>query len=79
MTAQAARQKLNYQAIASSEVNASNRDRTDTVFSYGAGVSYRLGRSIRLGMTADHTRRKSGLALRGYQGTRVLGQVTYGL
>lgn len=77
---QASRQNFTYRTstaqIGVTGVRTSGR--TDSLFSYGGALSYHLSRSMRLGVTADHTRRDSGLALRDYQGTRVFGQFTYG-
>lgn len=80
VTAQAARQRLGYRrrTTASVPADGSAGDRVDTVFSLGGGVNYRLSPSLRFGLNVDRSRRRSGLVQRTYDGTRILGQFTYG-
>ncbi len=81
VTATAARQRLNYRTNTTTVLPATadqGPGRSDSVDTYTGAVSYHLNRSMSLGMTVGHMRRTSGLARRNYEGTRVLGQFTYG-
>jgi len=53
-------------------------DRTDNVTTYGGGVGYHLGKSLRLGFNVDHSDRSSPLEDRTYKGLRYGTAVTYG-
>jgi hypothetical protein len=53
-------------------------DRTDHVQSYGVGVGYHFGQSVRLGVDADHQRRTSPIPANHYKGMRYGTSLTYG-
>jgi hypothetical protein len=53
-------------------------NRVDHVYSYGAGVGYRLGKDSRLGVNLDEYRRTSPVPLREYDGLRFGTSITYG-
>jgi hypothetical protein len=53
-------------------------DRTDVVHSYGGGVGYHLGDSLRIGVNVDTQRRSSDVAYRQYEGLKIGTSVTYG-
>lgn len=74
--------RIDFRASASA---AQNRFRTtqigvqvteDKVFKYGAGVSYRIGRDIRLGLDADYTERDANMALFDSEAMRVAVSVS---
>jgi len=50
----------------------------DHIYSYGAGVGYRLGKGSRLGFNVDETRRTSPVPLNQYDGLRFGTSLTYG-
>lgn len=53
-------------------------DRTDVVHSYGGGVGYHVGQSLRVGVNVDKQWRVSDVAHRRYEGLKVGTSVTYG-
>lgn len=53
-------------------------DRSDHVSTYGGGVGYYFGKSLRLGFNVDNTKRTSPLQDRTYQGLRYGTALTYG-
>ena len=53
-------------------------DRVDRLEMSGAGVGYRIGRDVRLGIDVDHERRQSPVQLRAYRGYRTGLSVIYG-
>jgi hypothetical protein len=53
-------------------------DRVDRVGAVGAGIGYRLGREMRVGLNVDRERRKSPVRRRAYEGYRTGVSVTYG-
>ena len=68
-------QRLAYERLAGSDGPVTRLDRFG---SWGGGVGYRLGRSIRLGFNVDRERRRSPLQTRDYTGLRFGGSVIYG-
>lgn len=50
----------------------------DHVYSYGAGVGYRLGKGSRLGINLDEVRRTSEVRFREFDGLRFGTSLTYG-
>jgi hypothetical protein len=71
------RQTLDYRDRAGATVTAPNR--SDRVSTYGGGVGYHLGKSLRLGFNVDHSDRTSPLDDRTYSGLRYGTALTYGL
>jgi hypothetical protein len=69
-------QRLAYQTRVGANVEAP--DRTDRVKTYGGGVGYRLGQSLRLGFNVDKERRTSVVADREYRGLKYGTSITYG-
>jgi hypothetical protein len=53
-------------------------DRVDRFELLGAGIGYRIGRDVRLGMDLDRERRTSPVRRRAYEGYRTGLSVTYG-
>ena len=53
-------------------------DRVDKVRSYGAGIGYRLGRDLRIGLNVDQQTRESQIDERRYEGLKYGMAVTYG-
>jgi hypothetical protein len=53
-------------------------NQVDHVYSYGAGVGYRLGKGTRLGINLDEVRRTSEIPLRQFDGLRFGTSLTYG-
>jgi putative beta-barrel porin BBP2 len=72
----AGRQGLAYRDRAGAVIEAPNR--LDHVVTYGGGVGYHLGKSLRLGFNVDHSRRTSVISDRTYQGLRYGTALTYG-
>jgi hypothetical protein len=70
------RQNLAYRDREGAVIQAPNR--TDQVFSYGGGVGYHLGKSLRFGFNVDNAKRTSPLDDRTYQGLRYGTALTYG-
>ncbi len=82
VTVNAGRQNLSYRSstlLPSSGTGAPVEDRRDFVNTYGGGVNYLFGQTMRFGLNIDHARRHSGLDQRGYEGTRFFAQFGYGL
>ncbi len=76
VVARASWQTLDYRHV--STVLASSR--VDKERQYGLGLGYRLGGTTRLGVDADHYRRRTGVGVqRDYEGLRIGGSLTYGL
>jgi len=71
------RQSLDYRDRVGATVLAPNR--SDHVSTYGGGVGYHLGKSLRLGFNVDHSDRTSPLDDRTYKGLRYGTALTYGL
>jgi hypothetical protein len=53
-------------------------DRVDRFTLFGAGVGYRIGRDMRIGIDLDRERRESPVRRRAYEGYRTGLSVTYG-
>lgn len=53
-------------------------DRVDRLQLFGAGIGYRIGRDVRVGIDTDQERRQSPVRLRAYRGYRTGLSVTYG-
>ena len=70
-------QGLDYRDRAGAVVAVSGR--SDTIRSYGAGVGYRLGSSMRIGFNIDKQIRTSELLSRRYEGLRYGTSITYGM
>jgi hypothetical protein len=70
------RQSLAYRNRAGGIVEVSRR--TDNVRSYGAGVVYRIGRQLRLGVNVDKSNRLSSVSRRRYNNLTFGSSVTYG-
>jgi hypothetical protein len=71
------RQWLAYRSTAASAATGGRTDRGDV---FGAGIGYRLGETIRIGLDANHYRRRSeAFTERDYQGLRFGASVSYGL
>lgn len=71
------RQSLAYRDRVGAVVVAPNR--TDEVVTYGGGVGYHLGKSLRLGVNVDRSERTSPLESRTYRGLRYGTALTYGI
>jgi hypothetical protein len=69
-------QALAYRDRAGADIQVLNL--VDHVYSYGAGVGYRLGRGSRLGINLDEVRRTSEVAFRQFDGLRFGTSLTYG-
>jgi len=70
-------QTLDYRQVTSAEERAR---RIDKARSYGAGLGYRLGDTLRLGVDVHHDRRRSSQASqREYQAFRLGASISYGL
>jgi hypothetical protein len=54
------------------------QDRTDSIYWFGGGIGYRVGRDMRIGFNVDKQHRTSDLAAHGYEGLRYGTSVTYG-
>jgi len=67
---------LAYRDRAGAIIDVANQ--VDHVYSYGAGVGYRLGKDSRLGVNLDEYRRTSPVPLREYDGLRFGTSITYG-
>jgi hypothetical protein len=52
-------------------------ERTDKIRSFGGGVWFHLGRSLRLGFNADSVRRQSAISSLQYEPPTYGGSVTY--
>jgi len=70
------RQALDYRDRFGATIAAT--DRSDRVSTYGGGVGYHLGKSLRLGFNVDHSDRTSPLEDRTYRGLRYGTALTYG-
>lgn len=76
LVARGGRQSLAYR----SAVPTSAPRRVDRGQTYGAGIGYRVGETVRLGLDANYYRRRSQVSdLRNYEGLRVGASVSYGL
>ena len=53
-------------------------DRVDRYGLFGAGIGYRLGREMRIGLNLDRERRQSPMQRRAFEGYRTGVSVTYG-
>lgn len=73
--ASAGRHRLAYRQ--SETPSPAGTGRVDWVDSYGAGLAYRIGPRLRVGVTADYYRRESELLRRRYEGLRAGTTVTY--
>jgi hypothetical protein len=69
-------QRLAYRAVAG--VPGLMTDRIDRVGLFGAGVGYRLGRDMRVGVGVDRERRETPVLQHAYEGYRTGVSVTYG-
>jgi hypothetical protein len=78
-SASASRQNLHYQGgqpvVPAAPVLVRRTDHVDT---YGGTLTYLLSNSMRMGVTADQSRRQSALTARGYEGTRFVVHFGYG-
>ncbi len=70
------RQRLSYRERTGTAVAVSGR--VDYVRTYGVGVSYHLGRELRLAFNVDHQTRTSDVDRRSYSGFRYGTAVIYG-
>jgi hypothetical protein len=70
-------QSLAYRDRAGAQIAAPNR--TDEVVTYGGGVGYHLGNSLRLGVNIDRSERSSPVENRTYRGLRYGTALTYGI
>lgn len=73
--ASAGRHRLAYRQSATP--SPAGTGRIDRVDAYGAGLTYRIGPRLRVGVTADYYRRESELLRRRYEGLRAGTTVTY--
>jgi hypothetical protein len=69
-------QRLAFRTRAGAVVAVPNR--VDHVQIYGAGVGYRLGRSVRFGVNVDDQKRQSAVDILQYDGLRYGVSITYG-
>jgi hypothetical protein len=69
-------QRLAYRDLAGAVIEVSNR--TDYVHTYGGGLGYRLGKTIRLEMNVDRVRRTAAVPGRDYDDVRLGTAITYG-
>lgn len=77
VVARGGRQSLAYRLATSA---ATRQERVDVGAVYGAGIGYRFGESIRLGIDANYYKRDSdALGIRNYEGLRAGASVSYGL
>ncbi|MCC7417057.1 MAG: outer membrane beta-barrel protein [Acidobacteria bacterium] len=53
-------------------------DRTDHMKAYGAGIGYRLGQDLRVGVNIDRNERRSPIEDRRYAGIKMGTAITYG-
>ena len=53
-------------------------NRTDVVHSYGGGIGYHVGDSLRVGINVDRQRRHSELRYRQYDDIKIGASITYG-
>ncbi len=82
LVGRAGRQTLDYHGVTpGSASNASfPAAHVDTISQYGAGVGYRIGRTLRIGFDGNYLRRRSSdLSQRDYQGVRMGASISYGL
>jgi hypothetical protein len=68
---------LSYRSLVDPGQGASTAGRSDRQFIRGAGVGYRIGADIRIGVDVDYERRLSPLAVRQYDRFRAGGTFTY--
>ena len=68
---------LAYRDRAGALVEVTNR--TDNLHTYGAGVGYHMGKSLRLGINLDYDQRLSDVAQRQYNNRRIGTAITYGI
>ncbi len=54
-------------------------ERTDRVYTFGAGAGYHVGTDLRIGFTLDKQKRTSDQIFRSYEGLRFGVSITYGL
>ena len=54
------------------------QDRTDSIYWFGGGIGYRVGRDMRIGFNVDKQHRTSDMEAHGYEGLRYGTSVTYG-
>jgi hypothetical protein len=73
----AGRQVLDYRERFGAVLDAP--DRTDYVRTLGAGIGYRFGDDLRLGVNLDQQRRTSSAVLRRYESLRLGLSMTYGI
>ncbi len=85
VVASAGRQRLAYRAVLGEIApvepgpgGAPTSPRRDAVQTYSGGVGYHLGKTARLGIVVDYSRRLSSRLAREYEGLRFLSSVTYG-
>ena len=71
------RESLAYRDLAGVPVGAPNR--SDEVTTYGGGIGYHLGKTVRLGFNVDHAERSSPIDARTYRGLRYGTALTYGM
>jgi len=69
-------QRLEYRTRAGLPMDIT--DRTDHGRSYGGGLGYHMGRSIRIGLNVDELYRNSPVAVRQYRDLRFGTSITYG-
>ena len=76
--ARGSRQSLAYRQLLSSGSSAS-AGKPDRGYIYGAGVGYRVGETLRLGLDTNYYTRTSEIdGRRDYEGVRVFGSISYG-
>jgi hypothetical protein len=76
VVARIGRQTLDYRDREDVVIEAPNR--TDRVSTYGGGIGYHLGKSLRLGFNVDNSTRTSPIENRTYRGLRYGTSLTYG-
>ena len=70
-------QRLNYRDRIGAAL--ASLGRIDSVRTYGGGVGFHTGKSVRIGFNVDYARRASPVLYREYQGLLIGTSVTYGL
>jgi hypothetical protein len=73
--------RLGHQTLAYRDregMSIASPNRSDEVSIYGGGIGYHLGKSLRLGINVDQTRRTSPLESRRYEGLRYGAALTIG-
>ena len=77
LVGRASRQTLDYRHLEASVTGDPGYDRA---YTFGGGIGYRIGETLRVGVDANHYSRRSEFdSRRNYDGVRVFGSISYGI